>query len=86
VIFSQLVYMVGKGEGKGKGLNFLAFDSVTFSQQVYMVGEGEGIMFFSLWFSDLQSAGVELMVNKGKGEGEIIRFLFFDSVTFIHQV
>jgi hypothetical protein len=40
--------MVGKGEGKGKGLNFLAFDSVTFSQQVYMVGEGEGIMFFSL--------------------------------------
>jgi hypothetical protein len=30
VIFSQLVYMVGKG----KGLDFLAFDSVTFSQQV----------------------------------------------------
>jgi hypothetical protein len=24
--------MVGKGEGKGKGLNFLAFDSVTESK------------------------------------------------------
>ena len=78
--------MVGKGEVKCKGLYFLAFDSVIFSQLVYMVGKGEGIRFFSLWFSDLQSAGVDLMVNKGKGEGEIIRFLFFDSVTFIHQV
>jgi hypothetical protein len=34
--------MVGKGEGKWKGLDFLAFDSVIISLLVYMVGKGEG--------------------------------------------